>query len=157
MTEVTRMRRSTFKRSSFSLKSSIDVILVKIGAVYNRTEPTDIPFMLIDVLYRILNVPWQTIPRRTQESSVFRPMRNAFGPSKNRVITASRRKPTNSLRKLVYDDEEPCASISLTNRPMVPQRHPVMNILIKPLNSESMLIETGASMNILRGAGFIFL
>ena len=32
-------------------------MLVKIGAVYNSTEPTDIPFMLIDLLYRILKMP----------------------------------------------------------------------------------------------------
>ena len=105
-------------------------MLVKIGAVYKRTEPTDIPFILMDMLYRILNRPWQKVPSRMQESSVFRPIRNAFGPSKRSVITASRIEANNNLRKLVYEEEEPCASISFTNRPMVPQRHPVMNILI---------------------------
>ena len=76
-------------------------MLVKIGAVYRSTEPTDIPFMLIDLLYRMLKTPWQMIPSRTQESSVLRPMRKAFGPLKIRVITASRIKPKNNLRKLV--------------------------------------------------------
>ena len=71
-----------------------------------------------------------------QEISVFRPMMNAFGPSIIKVRTASRREPKNNLRKLVYDAEEPCSSMSFTNSPIVPQRHPVINILVKLLNSE---------------------
>ena len=43
--------------------------------------------------------------------------------------------PKNSLRKLVYDAEEPSPSISFTNSPIVPQRQPVMNILIILLSS----------------------
>ena len=61
-------RANHFRRSSFSLKSSTEVMLVKIGAVYSSTEPTDIPFILMDMLYRILNRPWQKVPSRMQES-----------------------------------------------------------------------------------------
>jgi hypothetical protein len=121
------------------LKSNIAVMQVKTGAVYKRTEPADIPFMLMDVLYRRLNIPWHMVPSRTQESSVLLPMQNVFGPSIISVISASRMKPNNNLRKLVYGDDEPCASINFTNSPIVPQRHPVMNILKKLLYSELML------------------
>ena len=110
------------------MKSNIDVMLVKIGAVYKRTEPTDIPFMLMDMLYRILNVPWQMIPSRMHESNVLLPMQNAFGPSKTRVISASRIKPNNNLGKLVYGDEEPCLFVfSLINTDLY-HTDPIINL-----------------------------
>ena len=82
-----------------------------------------------------------------QDSSVFRPIRKAFGPSKIKVIRARRREPKRSLKKLVYVDDDPWASISLTNSPIVPHRHPVINILIKLFVSESMFISLPCSIS----------
>ena len=70
-----------------------------------------------------------------QETSVFFPILNAPGPSTIRVRTARNSAPKSSRRKLVYDEEEPCPSISFTNSPIVPQRQPVTNILMKLLSS----------------------